>query len=275
MKRPLPDVCPSTPRLFAWVGGWAVAAGLATPAWAADAVAVPTIYSCTDDKGNRLTSDRPIPECSSKEQRMLNRDGSLRTLVPPTLTGEERAERDSADRMAARSRAEQADAVRRDKNLMSRFPDEATHRKAREEALETVRRAMRATEARLRDLAAERRPLIEEAEFFKGKAVPLRLRQQLETNDATVEAQRSATVNQGAELVRISGLYDQELARLRKLWAGTAPGSIGPATPATDMAAAVPNPASNPSSPGTRKPASAIANLPAGMTVLPAAGAKN
>ena len=275
MKRPLPDVCPSTLRLFAWVGGLAVAAGLATPAWAADSVAVPTIYSCTDDKGNRLTSDRPIPECRSKEQRMLNRDGSLRTVVPPTLTAEERAERDSADRMAARSRAEQADAVRRDKNLMSRFPDEATHRKAREEALETVRRAMRATESRLRDLAAERRPLIEEAEFFKGKAVPLRLRQQLETNDATVEAQRSATVNQGAELVRISGLYDQELARLRKLWAGTAPGSIGPATPGTDMAAAVPNPAPNPSSPGTRKPASAIANLPAGMTVLPAAGAKN
>ena len=275
MKRPLPDVCPWTLRLFAWVAGLAVAAGLATPAWAAEAVAVPTIYSCTDDKGHRLTSDRPIPECRGKEQRLLNRDGSLRTVVPPTLTAEERAVRDTADRMAARSLAEQSDAVRRDKNLMSRFPDEATHRKAREEALETVRRAMRATEARLRDLAAERRPLIEEAEFFKGKPVPLRLRQQLESNDATVEAQRSATVNQSAELVRISGLYDQELARLRKLWAGTAPGSIGPATPSTDMAAAAPNPASNPSAPGTRKPASAIANLPAGMTVLPAAGAKN
>lgn len=279
MKRPLPFACPSALRLIAWVGGLAVAAGLGAPARAADAVAVPTIYSCVDDKGNRLTSDRPIPECRSKEQRMLNRDGSLRTMVPPTLTAEERAERDAADRMATRGRAEQADAVRRDKNLLSRFPDEPAHRRAREEALDTVRRAMRATEARLRDLAAERRPLIEEAEFFKGKPVPLRLRQQLETNDATVEAQRSATVNQGAELVRISGLYDHELARLRKLWAGAAPGSIGPATSGTDMSAAVPNPAPNvspnPSPAGARKPASATATLPAGMTVLPAAGAKN
>ena len=49
------------------------------------------IYTCTDGQGRKLTSDRPIAECVSREQRQLNRDGSLRRTVPPTLTPEERA----------------------------------------------------------------------------------------------------------------------------------------------------------------------------------------
>ena len=261
----------SARRLRPWVAALAalvwVAASVGT-AWAADAPGgTPSIYTCTDDKGNRLTSDRPIAECRAKEQRLLNRDGSLRTVVPPTLTAEERAEREANERLAARSRAERADAVRRDKNLTSRFPDEATHRKAREEALDTVRVAIKATEARVRDLASERKPLVEEAEFFKGKTLPGRLRQQLDANDATVEAQRSSAVNQSAELVRINKLYDQELGRLRKLWAGAAPGSLGPATPSTELAAAP--------APATGLPRKASAPALPNMLVLPATGLKN
>lgn len=209
------------------------------------------IYTCIDDKGRRLTADRPIPECLAREQRVLNRDGSVRQVVPPTLTAEERAEREAAERQAARSRAEHGDAVRRDRNLMARFPDEATHRRAREAALDTVRVASRATESRVRELATERKPLLEEAEFYKGKPLPLRLKQQLDANDAAVEAQRSAAITQSAEMVRISKLYDQELERLKKLWAGAAPGSLGPATPSTEAAAAPAAPASG----AARKPA--------------------
>jgi hypothetical protein len=35
------------------------------------------IYTCIDDKGRRLTSDRPIAECNAREQQILNRDGSV------------------------------------------------------------------------------------------------------------------------------------------------------------------------------------------------------
>ena len=66
------------------------------------------VYTCMDDRGNRLTSDRPIPECNAKEQRVLNRDGSLRKVVPPPPTADERAEREAAE--AARLAA--ADAAR-------------------------------------------------------------------------------------------------------------------------------------------------------------------
>ena len=195
------------------------------------------IYSCVDAQGRRLTSDRPISDCLAREQRVLNRDGSVQRVVPPTLTAEERAEREAAERSAILTRASQADAVRRDLNLIGRFPNEAAHRKSREAALDTVRLATKATEQRLRELTAERKPLANEAEFFKGRQLPARLKQALDANDGGVEAQRAAAITQETELVRINRLHDVELARLRQLWTGTAPGSLGPAATATGLSA--------------------------------------
>lgn len=202
---------------------------LATTAFAqASKPASAGIYTCVDDKGRPLTADRPIPECTAKEQRVLNKDGSLKAIHPPTLTTDERAEKEARDRKAAEARAAQADAVRRDRNLTARYPNEDVHNKAREAALDSVRLAIKNSDTRLKALAAERKPLLEEAEFYKGKTLPAKLRQQLDANDATTDAQRSATANQEAELVRINRLYDAELDRLRRLWAGAQPGSLGP-----------------------------------------------
>jgi hypothetical protein len=221
-----------------------VIAGLcvAASAWGQTAAKPPgAIYTCVDDKGRPLTADRPIPECSGKEQRVLNKDGSLKAIQPPTMTADERADKEARDRKATEARAAQADAVRRDRNLTQRFPNEDVHNKAREAALEPVRLAIKATDSRLKSLSAERKPLLEEAEFYRGKTMPLKLKQQLDANDAATDAQRSSVANQEAELVRVNRLYDAELDRLRRLWAGALPGSLGPlASSNPDHAASAP-----------------------------------
>ncbi len=196
----------------------------------AQATTKPTsgIYTCIDDKGRRITADRPIAECTDREQQVLNRDGSLRAVMPPSLTAEESTAREARDRAAAEERAARADAVRRDRNLMARYRNEAAHNRAREAALDTVRLAMKATEIRLRQLATEGKPLRDEAEFYEGKALPGTLKAAIDANEVAVEAQRAATANQEAELDRINRLYDAELDRLRRLWAGVVPGSLGP-----------------------------------------------
>jgi Domain of unknown function (DUF4124) len=207
----------------------------AVPAVRAQATGVPAsaagIYTCIDDQGRKITSDRPIPSCTAKEQRVLNKDGSLKAVYPPILTAEERAEKEAQERKLAEARAAQADAVRRDRNLLQRYPNEAPHRKAREAALDTVRVAIKASEARLKALEAERKPLLSEAEFYEGKPLPPKLRGQLDANDAATEAQREAAIHQQAELERVTRLYDAELARLKLLWAGAVPGSLGPIQP--------------------------------------------
>jgi len=199
-------------------------APLAGGAWAADA----PIYSCVDASGKKLTSDRPIPECATREQKLHNADGSLRKIVPPTPTADERAEAEAAERRAASERAARQEAVRRDRNLVLRYPNEAAHRRAREAALDDVRKAVRTSEDRQQKLAAERKPLLDEAEFYAGRALPAKLRQALDANDASVEAQRVLVQNQQAEEARINAAFDVELVRLKRLWAGAIPGSMGP-----------------------------------------------
>ncbi|NCT84480.1 MAG: hypothetical protein GXC94_15125 [Comamonadaceae bacterium] len=186
------------------------------------------IYSCTTADGRRLTSDRPIPECTAREQRVLNPDGSQRTTLPPFLSPEERAAKEAADRRAAAERIAQQDAVRRDRTLMLRYPNEAAHQRARHAALDDSDKAMRLSERRIKDLTAERKPLLDEAEFYTGKPLPAKLKQALDANDASIEAQQVLIENQKAELVRINARFDAELARLKKLWAGAAPGSLPP-----------------------------------------------
>ncbi|MDE2145668.1 MAG: hypothetical protein KGJ24_03155 [Burkholderiales bacterium] len=218
------------PRLalaLAATAAFAAAAGPMRAAAQSDSKPTGAIYSCIDDHGRRLTSDRPIVECIAKEQQVLNRDGSLKAIQPPTLTADERAAKEARDRAAALARAAQADAVRRDRNLLARYPDEEAHDRARQAALDTVRVAMKATAERLRELAAERKPLRDEAEFYVGKPLPMKLRAAIDANDAAVDAQREAAATQQAELDRINHLYDAELAHLRKLWAGATPGSLG------------------------------------------------
>jgi hypothetical protein len=190
------------------------------------------IYTCIDSQGKRLTADRPIAACATKEQQVLNRDGSVRAVVPPALTAKEQAQKEASERAANETRAAQADAVRRDRNLMARYANEAAHNRAREASLDTVRLAITASEIRLRELAQARKPLLDETEFYKGRPMPAKLKSAIDANDASLEAQRSATANQKAELDRINAMYDAELDRLRRLWAGAAPGSLGQTAPA-------------------------------------------
>ncbi|NUZ04437.1 hypothetical protein [Piscinibacter koreensis] len=207
----------------------------------AHAAGNPGIYSCVDASGKKLTSDRPIAECQARDQRVLNPDGSVKRILPPTLTAEERADQEERERQEATARAARNDAIRRDRNLVQRYPNEAAHNKAREKALDDVRNSVRLSEQRVSLLTAERKPLLDEAEFYVGKPLPGKLKSALDANDAALAAQRALVQNQQQEVVRINAIYDAELARLKKLWAGAPAGSVG--TPSVAMPAPAPVPA--------------------------------
>lgn len=184
------------------------------------------IYSCVDAQGRRITSDRPIRECFDRQQKVLNPDGSQRQVVGPAMTAEERAAYEEAERAKMLAEAARRDAVRQDRNLMARYRSEEAHQKARENAIEPMVAAIRSGERRLEALAKERKQLDSEAEFFRGREMPRPLKLKFEQNETAVVAQRDAIEQHRTEVLRINALFDDELARLRKLWAGAQPGSL-------------------------------------------------
>ncbi|PXW92796.1 uncharacterized protein DUF4124 [Sphaerotilus hippei] len=198
------------------------------------------IYTCVDGKGRKITSDRPIPECADREQAVRNSDGSVRRVLTPSLTAEERAAYEESQRKQMVREAALRDAIRHDRNLLTRFPNEAAHQRARAAALAPAVEAMQFNTRRLDQLRIENKRLLDEAEFYKGKALPRPLKSKIEGNGASIEAQQSAAATHQAEIQRINARYDEELQRLRTLWglpsganrATAAGGSSGAAAPA-------------------------------------------
>jgi hypothetical protein len=182
--------------------------------------------------GKKIVSDRLIPECNNLEQRELNSDGSLKRVVKPPMTPDEREEAEKKELEDKAKIAAFNDAVRRDRNLMQRYPDEASHDKAREKALDEFRVSEKNSSARISVLLDERKKLDEEKQFYVNdkvkKPLPTMLKQKIDANDAALEAQRSIALNAQNELGRINRNFDLERERLRKLWGGARAGSLGP-----------------------------------------------
>jgi hypothetical protein len=89
------------------------------------------IYTCTDARGRTLTADRPIAECTDREQRELNPSGSTRRKIEPTYTARELAEREDRAREASIQAARLTDERRRERALLVRYPNATVHDRER------------------------------------------------------------------------------------------------------------------------------------------------
>ena len=177
------------------------------------------IYTCTDAKGKRWTSDRYIPECSDREQRLMGSTGTVRAIVPPTFTAKEREERDLLDKKAADEAQKRNEEKRLQRALLSRYPNRASHDVDRAKALQSVEDSARLAEHSIEDLRKQRAELAKETEFYKDPSkMPAKLKRQIEENEQSVAAQQRFVANQEEEKKRVNARFDEELATLKKLW---------------------------------------------------------
>jgi hypothetical protein len=210
--------------------GLVLVAGLGT-AWAQPSNSS-GIYTCVDSKGRRLTSDRPIPECLDREQRELSPSGTVRRTHGPSLTAVERAVQEEKDRKAAEEKFRQAEERRREKVLLARYPNRLSHDRERAQALIAQEAVVAEAAKRVTELEAQKKKLVTETEFYKAdmSKMPAPLKRKIEENEQQIAAQKRFMANQDEEKQRINARFDEELARLKVLWAG--PGAMG-AAPAT------------------------------------------
>jgi chromosome segregation ATPase len=198
--------------------GLIVLAGLSAPPSFAQ------IFICTDASGRKLTSDRPIAECLSKDQKELNPSGTVKRVVRPTMTAEEQRVADQKLKEIAEEKARQEEERRKNRALLSRYPNKAAHDKERASALAQVDEVIKAAQKRIGELAEQRKKVNEELEFYKKdpKKAPATLQRQIEENERSIAVQRRFIGDQDDEKKRANNRFDEELDRLRKLWAQAA-----------------------------------------------------
>ena len=176
------------------------------------------IYSCVAN-GRTYSGDRPPPECVNSDIRELNKDGSVRRVIPRPMTQEEQ----KARALEAKKRLEEEEKVlaqrRRDRSLLEAYANEDEIEAARVKALDTSKEVIRRSEARIERMDAERKRLDDESEFYKKRDLPDSIKRAYANNEQERAAELKIVRDARAEVQRINERFDAEKKRFRELLA--------------------------------------------------------
>jgi Domain of unknown function (DUF4124) len=200
--------------------------GLAPFAVALAQGGTPGIYVCVDAKGRRLVSDQPIPECLDREQREVSASGVTRRVVPASQTPEEQKRLQAKAAEEAAQRAKASEGNKRDRALLSRYPNADRHNQERASQLVLADQVIASIQARSHQLAKDKAPLDSEMEFYQAapSKAPAWLQRKMAEHAQRVDSLNQMLVTQQREKDRINARFDEELERLRGLW-GAVPGA--------------------------------------------------
>lgn len=195
-----------------WIAGGALLAGTVH--------AQSGMYTCVDAKGNRIVRDRPIVECLDREQNQLGNSGTVRKTLPPSYTADERARLDAQRKLEEEQRARVLEERRRERALMTRYPNQGVHDKERADALAQIDEVIGAVNKRELALVAQRKDINLELEFYQNDVnkAPNWLKRKIEDNEKQMLVQKRFLDEQAQEKQRINARFDEELAKLRQLW---------------------------------------------------------
>ncbi len=179
------------------------------------------LYSCEDAQGRTISSDRPIMDCARREMRVLNRDGSLREVIPPPMTRDQRkqAERAELERRdaLARSRARQA----RDRSLLITFEDEQSLELVRQRQLAEIDAEIRIATTRILQLdeelkAAQANAAAQQRERG-NRPLPFIFQKRITDAANAILAEDSLIRDRQSERDRLNERFDADAQRLREL----------------------------------------------------------
>ena len=141
------------------------------------------------------------------------------------MTAQERADLELKEKRDIEERSRTADEKRRDRALLTRYPNKGVHDQERQEALAQIAVVIQAAKNRVEELTKQRVLIDEEMEFYKKdpSKAPSYLRRQLEDNIQSQSVQRRFIGEQDGEIKRVNARFDDELVRLRQLWTLLAP----------------------------------------------------
>ena len=189
-----------------------------------------SIYTCIDARGRKITADRPIAECTDRVQRELGASGVVRREIGPSLTASELAAAEARDKRVAELRARDLENKRRDRALLQRYPSRDMHDLERAAALSQIDQVIQTAWRRSTELVEQQKAIDTELEFYvkDPSKAPLVLKRRIEEHDKNVGAHKRFVAEQEAEKKRVNVRFDEELVRLKSLWAMLADGNTAP-----------------------------------------------
>jgi hypothetical protein len=175
-----------------------------------------TIFTCVAN-GRTYSGDRPPPECANSEMRELNRDGSVRKIIPRPLTvDEQRAQALEAKKRHEENEKQQAQR-RVDRSLLEAYANEQEIEDARAKALDVSKQVIRRAESRLERMDSDKKKLDNESEFYRKRDLPEQIKRAYATNAQDRTTEQKVIKEAQLEMQRINERFDAEKKRFREL----------------------------------------------------------
>jgi len=205
------------PERSGWIAGRiAGRIVLAALAWS-PACAWSQLYVCTTPSGRTLTGDVPPHECQNVVIRELNRDGSVRRVIEPPLTPEQRSARELEDKKRHEREMVAQEQMRKDRALLETYASEDEIEASRDRTLASRQTLIDRANQQLKEFKMDRKRLEDESEFYAKRQLPDKLKRALDDNTALQAQQAHAIDDIRADMRRINERYDAELRRFREL----------------------------------------------------------
>jgi hypothetical protein len=147
----------------------------------------------------------------------MRADGSVRRVIEPPLTDEQRRERAEKARREYEAKEARRSQARRDIALMETYATEEEIDAMRQAALAGRQAVIERSKLRLKEFEIERTRLANEAEFYASRKMPHKLERAIESNKALIQAEQRLISEMQVDMTRINSRFDAELQRFREL----------------------------------------------------------
>jgi len=175
------------------------------------------LFVCTDARGRTISGDRPPPECAERSVRELRSDGSVKRVIEPPPTAEQKAAREAEEKRRREDAEKQRASMRKDLALLDAYSSESEIESVRQRALATRQTLVERSLQRMAEHTREKKRLDAEAEFYAKRAMPDALKRQFETNASLIRSEERIIRDVRADMVRINERYDADKKRWHEL----------------------------------------------------------
>jgi hypothetical protein len=177
------------------------------------------VIMCKDAAGRTLTSDRPIPECTSAV-REFGANGLTR-VIPAPLTAEEKRQKKLDEEKQKVVAAAEKEQRRQDRAMLARYNNEFEINAARDRALAQEQEQLKRDKLVLAD--AEKQLADAKGELtvykFKNGKPPQALTHKAETAEMTIQDTHKSLKDHEDQIAQINIKFDETLKRYRELTA--------------------------------------------------------
>lgn len=178
--------------------------------------AAAAVYCCDDASGRRLCGDVLPAACYDRSYKEMGAAG-VRREVPAPLSREEIARRKAEEERRKAEEARAAKQRRVDQALLDTYPTVEDIDRRRDREIAEIERSIEVDKAREADLRARHEKLQSEVEFYKGKALPRDLANNLKSVESEVAGYMQLLEKKQRDIVAVRERYAADRARFLEL----------------------------------------------------------